>query len=118
MPDELVVVGIGERGEAQQARVVTELDGGLGLGYRLARRPADPGHEHAGAPRASRGRFGGELEHRTIEADAGVADGELRRVNADGQAARVRGEVVTGEGALAALVELSARRRGRADGPG
>jgi hypothetical protein len=39
-------------------------------------------------------------------------DGELRRVNADGQAARIRGDVVTGECALAALVESSARGQG------
>ena len=53
MSDELVVVGTRKRREAQQGRVVTELDGGLGLGHRLACRPDDAGHEH-GRSAASR----------------------------------------------------------------
>ena len=35
-----------------------------------------------------------------------VADGELRRVHADREPAGAGGEVVAGQGALAALVEL------------
>ena len=44
---------------------------------------------------------------------ARVADGELGRVDADGHAAGPGGDVVAGEGPLAALVELAVGREGQ-----
>ena len=60
-------------------------------------------------------RLHGELQHRPVEAD--VADRELRGVDADRETAGAGIEIVAGERALPARIELALRRRARADAP-
>jgi hypothetical protein len=51
--------------------------------------------------------FSGDFQDGFEEADTRLADGELRCVNADGQSARARRNVVASEGALAAFVQAA-----------
>ena len=53
--------------------------------------------------------LGGQREHRLEQADPRLADGELRRVHADRQAAGAGGDVIPRQRALASLVEPAVR---------
>jgi hypothetical protein len=114
--------------EAEQPGVVTEVAGEGGLADGLVRPPDDAGDADklcvGGSlllPLGVRAIefFRAEAQHRLEQPDLRVADGELGRVHADGQAANARGGVVADQGALPALVELAGRvQRQRHGGDG
>ena len=85
---------------AERARRARLLDG-------LGRAPDRAGDHDEGAVAPGLRRLGGELQHRAVE--PGLADGELRRVDADREPARASVDVVAGERPLRDAVELAAR---------
>ncbi len=107
--DEFVVGGVPQGPEAEEAGVVARTFGG----GRLRSEPAAWGRRGRrfgrGAVRALH-LFGGESEDRFEEAEAGFADGELRGVDANREAADAGRDVVAAEGALATFVEPPLRR--------
>jgi hypothetical protein len=103
--------------ERQQHRVVAEPPRGPRFAHRLLR-PADrPGDQQRAAPS---GDLGGDAQHRLVQPR--VADGELRGVHPDGEAARARVQVVAGERPLPRRVQAPVRaqrqRVGRDDAAG
>ena len=108
--EEVVVAGVGERGEAEQAGVVAEAREQVRLGAAPARVwPQTPRDAHERCRAAARPR--GPSPRRRARAPArssptSGADRELRGVDADRQAAGAGGDVVARQRALAALVEL------------
>ena len=53
------------------------------------------------------GRFGGQLQYGPIETIARIANGELRRVNTDGDAARSGVDVIPRQCALPLFIECA-----------
>jgi hypothetical protein len=87
--------------------VVTKISKDAGFAKGLRRVSADSTHTQEGNRTAAIGTihfFSGDFQDGFEEADARFADGELRSVNADGQSADARGDVVASEGTLAAFV--------------
>ena len=112
---EHLVFGLASRQSPRlsSAGVVAERGGELGFGARLRRVAARCRRSsRTGVRVGERGaRFvHRQLEHRTKEADCRIANRELRRVHADGNAARAGVDVVAREPALAPLVELARLR--------
>ena len=104
MLDQLVLARALQRGERQQHGVVAQRPRRARLLDRL-RRLADRAGDHDQRPVGPFARrLDRELEHRPVEPD--LADGELRRVHADRQAARAGVDVVAADGALRLLVEF------------
>lgn len=115
MGDEGVFICVAQRAEAEERGVVAEFAHELRFGHGLRSAAADAGD--ADERLAGAGHFlGGQRENGMEEADLGIADGELRGVNADREAAHARGEIVARERALAALVETT--RGGEREGMG
>src|SRR5262249_15083955 len=113
--DQLVVCGIGECGEAEQAEIVAGGVRELCLGESLGRAAADArDFQHAAARDALviaqevEGEAEGGLEERAF----GIANGERRGVHADGDTAPAGLAVVTGERSLTALIELAVSGEG------
>ena len=105
--EKFCVACIFEGGEAQKACVVTKISKDAGFAKGLRRVSADSTHTQEGNRTAAIGTihfFSGDFQDGFEEADARFADGELRGVNADGQSADARGDVVASEGTLAAFV--------------
>ena len=114
MGDQRILALALQRGEAEQHRVVTERARRPRLCDRLlsaSDRARD--HEQRSVGPAGGG-LGRELEHGLVE--AGLADCELRRVDADREAAGAGIDVVAGEGALAARDRAFCRHRARVGG--
>src|SRR6476646_1880279 len=99
-----LVVGFGAPvAEADQPRVVAELRRDLRFGAGLCGVSADAGdHREWSRPRLSRRLrlLHRKLEHRPVETDAGIANRELRRVDADRDAAGAGVDVVPSEPTL------------------
>lgn len=107
MSEKFCVARIFESGEAQKACVVTKISEDAGFANSLRRVSADSAHAQEGNRTAAISAihfFSGDFQDGLEEADARVADGELRGVNADGQSADACGNVVASEGTLAAFV--------------
>ena len=97
-----------KRPETQETDVVPVGERDLRLGRRLRGRAGEARHHHEGAwmPCAKRAdRLRRELEYRPIEAMVRFTDGELRRVDADGEPSRARVDVVARQRTLVALVQ-------------
>ncbi len=99
-------------GQTQQAGVVSQIREQLCLAHGLCRLSADSadpeqrlGPRAVGAVHFLRGQF----QHRRKQPNPRLADGELRRVHADSQAAGARGDVIPRQRALASLVETAVR---------
>ena len=111
MGDQLVVGGVAERGQAEQAGVVAEAGQQGRFTDRLRRGAANAANadqrKQLPAIRAVH-LLAGQREHGLEQPDLRVADRELRRVDADGEAAGARGGVVPRQRALMALVEPAA----------
>ena len=97
--DQRVLRIAAHRAQAQQPRVVAEPGRDPRLGDRLAAAPGEPGDHRDRAVGPARGGLGGERQHRLVE--PGLADGELGRMDADGEPAGAGVEVVAGERPLA-----------------
>jgi hypothetical protein len=83
------------------------------LGYRLpgpAAHPADPDEQFAAAVVRPAQLLRRQPQDRLEQADGGFADGELRRVDADGQPADPRVGVVADQRPLPPLVQLAVGR--------
>ena len=114
MVDDLLLARALPGGEAQQGGVVAEAAREARLGARLLRPAAGAGDEErprrfakaAEARPVARG-LRGDRQH--LLEQAGLADRELGRVDADGEAAGTGVEVVARQGALAAPVEPARR---------
>ena len=88
--DERRVVRIRERREAEESRVIAEPRQQVGFAQRLIGRAADTADadERLATPRVRAIHLlARDRQHRLEEADRGIANRELRRVHADGQAA-------------------------------
>ena len=114
------VVGIFQRGEAQQRRVVAESRRQFGFVHRL-RLPADHAGDHQ-RPRPARftplacGSHR-ELEDRLQQAHFRFPDLELRGVDRDGEASGAGVAVVAGQRNLPPFVERALARSAPADAP-
>lgn len=75
-------------GEAQEPGVIAAVACDARLADRLARAAAEAGDHDEGTARPATRRLGGILQHRLVETC--LADGELRRVHADGKALNAR----------------------------
>src|SRR5258708_38695745 len=106
MFDQFVDAGIGQGREAEQPGIVAEANGACGLRERLPLCAADAGDPNH-FPAASLLRR--ECEDGLVEAM--LAYGELGGVDADCNPSRAGVEIVPGERALAALIELACRRQ-------
>ena len=91
-----------------------------GFGPCLLRVADDPGHANDGCSTGAlmlRDRFGCEGQYGLVQAHLGVMDGELGRVNPNGESACARGEVIARERPLPAFVKPSiGRHRQRMSG--
>ena len=121
MRDEGIVVVVLERRQAQQAGVIPGVADERRFAHGLFRAAADTGDLDDLATVVADiliDGFAADAQHLFEQAKSRVADFELRRVHADGDAAGAGVEVVSGQGALVALVELSVdvqRQRMRRD---
>jgi hypothetical protein len=114
---------IAPRTQAQQAYVVAAAHGKFRLANGLRRAAHDARDFHQVGHGVVPGISGAQLLHRKFQdrfeqAEARVADFELRGVYAHRHATGARGQVVAREGALAALIELACggqRQRVRGD---
>ena len=117
MRDQLVFRSVPHRGEAEKPGVVAQRDRGLRLGGRLPGGPGETGDHGDGAVGPFLGRRRRELQHGFVEPR--LADGELGRVDAHGEPARARVEIVAGERALPACIQpavaIERQRMGRDD---
>jgi hypothetical protein len=104
--EQFVVGRPGQRRETQQAEVITDRARQAGLAQRLRGLAANARHFNHGSPGVAH-RVDRQPQHRLEQADARIADGELRGVHAHRDAARARVTVITREAGLAALVEFS-----------
>ena len=109
MGDECIFAAALHRGQAQEAGVVTQAACGLCFGQRLCG-AAGQARSHEQRPAAAQGQpvaggVHGQFQHRCVQ--AAFADGELRGMHAHGQAAGPGVQVVAGQGALAARIELA-----------
>ena len=95
--------------EAEKPRMIAETDGEVRLARGLSRRPHEAGDQDERAPRPSLGRLAGDLEHRPQQTD--LANGELRRVDTDREAARAGVDVVARKRPLPAQIELALHRQ-------
>src|SRR5690606_16288680 len=118
--DRVLIRLIAEGPEAEKPGVVTELAKDLRLGDGAPGAADDAADANEGLGALEVGAVHlllRELEHRAEEPVARVADRELRRVDADGEAARARIDVVARERPLPPLIECSlARERERMRG--
>src|SRR6476620_8150044 len=97
-------------GEVDQAEGIAEVASLFGFAHGLPGVAADAGDadERVGAIGVGAVHFfGGDFEHRSEQTDRRIVDGELRGVDADGEAACAGSDVVTRESALAAFSELA-----------
>ena len=101
--DQLVLVRALERSERQQDGVVAHRPRRPRLVDRLRGLADRAGDHHQRPVGPFARRLDRKLEHRPIEPD--LADGELRRVHADRQAAGAGVDIVAADGALRLLVE-------------
>ena len=85
--------------------MIAEIARDLRLLHRLSGAAGEPGDHDRPLARPISGAAHGEFQHRCKQ--PGLADGELGGMDADGQPARAGIEVVAGEGALTARVELA-----------
>ena len=85
--------------------MIAEIARDLRLLHRLSRAAGEPGDHDRPRARPISGAAHGEFQHRCKQ--PGLTDGELGGMDADGQPARAGIEVVAGEGALTARVELA-----------
>ena len=122
MRDQLLVRGLGEGSEAEQAGVVAEAREEIRLAQGLVGRAADAADADE---RVSAARVGAihfvtrERQHRLEQADARIANRELGRVHAHRQAAGASRRIVAGQRALAPFIQASAgveRQRMRGNG--
>jgi hypothetical protein len=90
--------------EAEKAGVVAERLCEFCFGERLLAFAADAGNFHDGMIASL---LCGEPENWLQQAYLGIADGELRCVNGDGNASGTGGKIVAGERALATLIEFA-----------
>jgi hypothetical protein len=105
MGDQVVLARALERREGKQPRVIAEPACNLRFPHRL-RGESGQSCDHQRSPaRPFGGAAHGEVEHRLEQ--AGLADGELRGVDADREPARAGIEIVARERALAAAIELA-----------
>ena len=105
MLDQLVLAGALQRGQRQQHGVIAQRARGPRLLDRLRRLADGAGDHHQRPVGPFARRLDRKLQHRPVEPD--LADRELRRMHADGQAARPRIDVVAADRALRLLVELA-----------
>ena len=95
--------------EAEKPRMIAETDGEVRLAHGLSRRPHQAGDQDERALRPILGRLAGDLEHRLQQSD--LANGELRRVDTDREAARAGVDVVARKRPLPAQIELALHRQ-------
>ena len=104
MSEQLGYGSVAHGSQAQQTRIVAKRGGQFSLANGLRGAAHQAGHfDRGGAAQL----FHGEFEHRPVQAEARLANLELGGVNAHGNAPGARGQVVAGEGALAALVHFA-----------
>ena len=103
--DQLVLAGARHGGEREQPGVIAEAARRLCLAHRLRGAPGEPGDHDRRRGRPLGGAAHRQLQHRPVE--PGVADRELGGVDADREPAGAGVEVVAGQRALAAGVELA-----------
>src|SRR5882724_11111820 len=99
-----------ERGEAEEAGVVAKIGEECGFANglrRVATDSADTDERNDAVAVGAVHFFSSECEGGFEEAELRIANGELRGVNADGEAASAGGDVVARECALAAFVEAT-----------
>jgi len=110
MGEERCVGGVRKRGEAEQAGVVAKIGEERGFANSLGRittDSADANERNGTVAIVTIHFFSGECQDGFEEADLRIANGELRGVNADGEATGAGGDVVASECALAAFVEMA-----------
>ena len=110
MREENGVCGVRKRGEAEETGVVAKVSEERGFAnglWRVATDSADADQRNRAVAVGAVHFFSGECQDGFEEADLRIANGELRGVNADGEAAGAGGDVVARECALAAFVEAT-----------
>ncbi len=110
--EERCIGGVGKCGEAKESGVVAKIGEECGFANGLGRVATDSADTDERSGTTAVGAvdfFGGECQNGFEEADLGIANGELRGVNTDGEASGAGGDVVARECALAAFVEATIR---------
>src|SRR5206468_6126154 len=95
------------RAEAEQSDVVAKRCRDLCFCHGLWRSSHDASNHDRTMMRGAR-RFHRQLEHRAIQADGCITNGELRRVYADGETTCASIEVIACEGSLMPFVQFAA----------
>ena len=118
MRDHRILGGVAQRGDVEQAEMIPELAGQLGLGDRLSGGAANPRDADQRSlvvvfAIGARQLLRGEGEDGFEQAVPGIANRELRRVDPHGEAADPGRGVVPDQPALAALVEPPRGRQGQ-----
>src|SRR6202008_4178645 len=97
--------GVAEIGEAEENGIVAESSSQLRFGQSLLCLPAGSGDFHDVMCAAF---FERESEDRLKQSNLGIADGELSGVHGNRDSSGAGGNVIAGEGTLAALIQFAA----------
>ena len=116
---QLLVAGLAQGGQVQQAGMVSQLLDESRFSHRLRGGAADAGDPQQGFRPVGVGPvhlFPGQLQDGSKQVVPGIADGKLGHVHTQGQTSRTGRDVIAGQGPLPPLVQLAVGSQGQGMG--